>query len=184
MKRPWCWERLSAGREGDNRGWDSWMALLTQWTWVRVNSGSWWWTGRPGVLKSMGSQRVGHDWANGLNWTELPVPSFVVFFKIFVNYCCFIVLLYFRLYSKVNNSNMFIYPLFFGFLSYLGHHQALSRISCVMQYVLSSYLFYTWDFPGKNTGVGCHFLLQGIFSTQGSNLRLLPCRQMLYCLSH
>ena len=46
------------------------MATLTQWTWVRVNSGSWWWTGRPGMLQFMGSQRVGHDWANKLNWTE------------------------------------------------------------------------------------------------------------------
>ena len=54
--------------EGDNRGWDGWMASLTQWTWV--NSGSWWWTGRPGVLQSTGSQRVGHNWATQLN-TEL-----------------------------------------------------------------------------------------------------------------
>ena len=70
-KRPWCWERLKAGREGDDRGWDGWMASLTQWTWVWVNSGSLWWTGRPGMLWFMGSQRVGHDWAAELNWTEL-----------------------------------------------------------------------------------------------------------------
>ena len=70
LKRPWCWERLKAGGEGDNRRWDGWMALVTQWTWVWVNSGSWWWTGRPGVLQSMGLQRVGHDWATELNWTE------------------------------------------------------------------------------------------------------------------
>ena len=69
-KRPWCWERLKAGGEGDDRGWDGWMASPTQWTWVWVNSGSRWWTGRPGVLQSMGSQRVGHDWAIELNWTE------------------------------------------------------------------------------------------------------------------
>ena len=67
---PWCWERLRAGGEGDNRGWDGWMASPTQSTWVWVNSGSWWWTGRPGVLRSMGSQRVGHDWVTQLNWTE------------------------------------------------------------------------------------------------------------------
>ena len=73
-KRPWCWERLKA-EEGDNRGWDGWMASLTQWTPVWVNSGSWWWTGRPGVLQSMGSQRVGHDWATELNWTEPPDSS-------------------------------------------------------------------------------------------------------------
>ena len=59
-KRPWCWERLRVG-EGDKRGWDGWMASLTQWTWVWVNSGSWWWTGKPGMLQSMGSPRVGHD---------------------------------------------------------------------------------------------------------------------------
>ena len=69
-KRLWCWEGLGAGGEGDDRGWDGWMASLTQWTWVWVNSRSWWWTGRPGVLLFMGLQRVGHDWATELNWTE------------------------------------------------------------------------------------------------------------------
>ena len=69
-KRLWCWEGLGAGGEGDNRGWDGWMASLTWWTWVWVNSGSWWWTGRPGVLWFMGLQRVGHDWVTELNWTE------------------------------------------------------------------------------------------------------------------
>ena len=63
-------ERLKVGEEGDDRGWDSWMASLTQWTWVWVNSGSWLWTGKPGGLQSMGSQRVGHDWATELDWTD------------------------------------------------------------------------------------------------------------------
>ena len=67
LKRLWCWERLRVGGEGDDRGWAGWMASPTQWTWVWVNSRSWWWTGRPGMLQFMGSQRVGHDW---LNWTE------------------------------------------------------------------------------------------------------------------
>ena len=71
LKRLWCWEGLGAGGEGDDRGWDGWMASPTQWTWVWVNSGSWWWTGRPGVLQSMGSQRVVHDWATKLNWIEI-----------------------------------------------------------------------------------------------------------------
>ena len=71
FKRPLCWERLRAGGEGGNRGWDDWMASPTQWTWVWVDSRSCWWTGRPGVLQFMGSQRVGHDWATELNWTEL-----------------------------------------------------------------------------------------------------------------
>ena len=69
-KRLWCWEGLRAGGEGDDRGWDSWMASPTQWTWVWVNSRSWWWTGRPGVLQFTGLQRVRHNWATKLNWTE------------------------------------------------------------------------------------------------------------------
>ena len=68
LKRPWCWERLKAGGEGDDRGWDGWMASPTQWTWVWLNSGSWWWTGRSGVLWSMGLQRVRHNWATEPNW--------------------------------------------------------------------------------------------------------------------
>ena len=70
-KRPWCGERLKAGGEGDDRGWDGWMASPIQWTWIWVNSGSWWWTGRPVMLQSMGSQRIGHDCVTKLNWTEL-----------------------------------------------------------------------------------------------------------------
>ena len=66
-KRPSCWERLEAGGEGADRGWDGWMASPTWWTWVWVNSRSWWWTGRPGVLRLMGSHRVGHDWVTELN---------------------------------------------------------------------------------------------------------------------
>ena len=60
-KRPWSWERLKSGGEGDDRGWDGWMASLSRWTWVWESSGSWWWTGKPGVLQSMGLQRVRHD---------------------------------------------------------------------------------------------------------------------------
>ena len=63
-KRPWFWERLKVG-EGDDRGWDGWMVPPTWWTWVWVSSGSWWWTGRPGVLQSMRSQR---DTTEQLNW--------------------------------------------------------------------------------------------------------------------
>ena len=70
LKRPWCWERLKASGEGDDRGLDGWMAPPTQWTWVWVNSRSWWWTGRLGMLWSMGSQRVGHDSVTELNWTD------------------------------------------------------------------------------------------------------------------
>jgi len=70
LKRLWCWEKLKVGREGDDRNWDGWMASLTQWTWIWVNSGSWGWTGRPGMLQSTGLQRVRQDWVTELNWTE------------------------------------------------------------------------------------------------------------------
>ena len=70
-KRPWCWERLKAGGEGDDRGWDGWMESLTRWTWVWASSRNWWWTGKPGVLQSIGLQRVGHDWETELKWTEV-----------------------------------------------------------------------------------------------------------------
>ena len=68
-KRLWCWEGLGAGGEGDDRRWDGWMASRTRWTWVWVNSGRWWWTGRPGMLWFMGSQRVGHDWVTEMSST-------------------------------------------------------------------------------------------------------------------
>jgi len=76
---------LKAGGEGDNRGWDGWMASPTQWTWVWVNSGSWWQTGRPGVLRSMGLQKVRHDWATELNRTEEPTVKYRKLYLIFCN---------------------------------------------------------------------------------------------------
>ena len=93
-KKPCCWERLRAGGEGDGRGWDGWIASPTQWTWVWVDSGSWWWMGRPGVLPSVGSQRVGHNWETdlncfttittihcrphlSLNWSSVPMKHYV-----------------------------------------------------------------------------------------------------------
>ena len=69
LKRPWCWERQKAG-EGDDRGWDGWMASPTQWTWVWVKPRSWWWIGRPGFLQSMGLQRIGHNWTE-MNLTRM-----------------------------------------------------------------------------------------------------------------
>ena len=70
-------------RRGDDRGWDGWMASLTWWTWVWVNSGSWWWTGRPGVLWFMGSQRVGHNWATDLIWMYKRIYTFIKLHFIF-----------------------------------------------------------------------------------------------------
>ena len=67
LKRPWCWERVRAGEEGDDGGWDGWMASPTQWTWFCMESRSWWWTERPGMRWFMGLQRVRHDWETQLN---------------------------------------------------------------------------------------------------------------------
>ena len=70
-KRPQWWERLKAGEEGDDRGWDGWMVSLIQWKWVWASSRRWWRTGKPGMLQSTGSQRVRHDWAT----KQQPVPG-------------------------------------------------------------------------------------------------------------
>jgi len=80
LKRSWCWERFKAGGEGNDRGRDGWMASPTLWTWVWVSSRSWWWTGKPGVLQSMESQRVRYDWATELNWTDPPPIQVALFF--------------------------------------------------------------------------------------------------------
>ena len=88
-KRSWCWERLKAGGEGDDRGWDGWMASLIRWTWIWASSPCWWWTGRPNMLQSTGLQRVGHDWATELNsWKFVEIrfmtQSVVNFYKYIV----------------------------------------------------------------------------------------------------
>ena len=69
------WRREEKG----TMGWDGWMASLTRWTWVWISSGSWWWTGKPGVLQSMRSQRVGHDWVTEMNWTWKSQEYFSIF---------------------------------------------------------------------------------------------------------
>ena len=79
LEKIWCWQALGAGGEGDDRGWDGWMASPTRWTWVWVNSGSWWWTGRPGMLRFMGSQRVRNDWVTELNWLVVTQLIFLGF---------------------------------------------------------------------------------------------------------
>ena len=78
-KGPWCWERLKARGEGADRGWVGWMTSLTQWTWIWVNSRSWWWTGRSGMLQSMGLQRVGHNRVTELKFITLgPTPIYLM----------------------------------------------------------------------------------------------------------
>ena len=73
-KRPWCWERLKAGGEGDDRGLDGQKASLTQWTWIWASSWSWWWTGKPGILQSWGCKEL--DMTEWLNWTAHTIQQF------------------------------------------------------------------------------------------------------------
>ena len=115
--RPWCWEGLGVGGEGEDRGWDGWMASPTRWTWVWVNSGSWWWTRRPGVLQFMGSQRVGHDWATGLDWAERYGAS--PWWPLFL--CC--VFLYGHVCIVPNHLIKLLY--LFKSLHYLSHQPSL-----------------------------------------------------------
>ena len=84
---PLSWEGLGAGGEGDDRGWDGWVASPTRWTWVWVNSGSWWWTVKPGVLWFMGSQKVRHDWATELNQQILFCKGMCLFQVEFQYHC-------------------------------------------------------------------------------------------------
>ena len=83
-KTPWCWETLRAGGEVYDRGWDGWMASPTQWTWVWLDSGSWWWTGRPDVLWFMALQRVGHNWVTEQNWYRHLLSKW---YLCFLTYC-------------------------------------------------------------------------------------------------
>ena len=112
-KRPWSWERLKAGGEGDDRGWDGLMASLTWWTWVWASSRSWWWTGKPGVLPSIGSQRVRHDWVTELNWTMDSIYSpthhswgLVNIFKVSLIYIVFILVWFSRAILIKQNNNI------------------------------------------------------------------------------
>ena len=102
--------------EGDDRGWDGWMASLTWWTWVWVNSGSWWWTGRPGVLWFMGSQRVGHDWATDLIWWEKVTKTFL----------CIYIFLRFAIFSSWHISFFFFLTCLWWFRYFVCHHKQIT----------------------------------------------------------
>ena len=223
-KRPWCWERLKSGGEGNDRGWDGWMASLTQWTCVWVNSGNWWWTGRPCMLQSMGSQRVGQDWETELNWIPEICDQAVFFSGDAISLWGIPV---FQHLASLALSNTYVIdcddqkcsPQNFQGPSREpshSHWEALGTSHKIMicfssaTWVLvgnrqqsglmcagfdrqeqPSRLLCPLDFSGKNTGTGCHFLLQRIFWTQGSNPSLLYCRQSLYhcttreaCIGH
>ena len=227
-KRPWFWEWLKVGGEGDNRGWDGWMASPTQWTWVCVSSRSWWWTGKPGILQSMGLQRVGHDWAAELNWVfslenlgkNLSVPllalgscqqSLSVYLCVCLNFS-------FRMGIPVTGLGPTQYKVVYiwlhlqrPYIQIRSHSQVLGirtwthiwgihnsahyvSVLCLVAQSCPSLCHpmdcslpgfsVLGDSPGKNTGVGCHALLQGAFPTQGSNSSLPHWRQILYQLSH
>ena len=92
LKIPWFWERLRAGGEGDDRGWDGWMASSTQWTWVWINSGSWWWTGRPGMLRLWGfKERDTTGWLNELKIKQCNISSVILpsrIYKVLYNSHC------------------------------------------------------------------------------------------------
>ena len=108
LKISWCWQRLRARGEGDERGWDGWIASLTQWTWIWVDSRSWWLTGRPSVLWFMRSQKVGHNWAE-LNY------DFINISETFCHLCFTDILfvLYYCLYYKYYDySNIHSFPSF------------------------------------------------------------------------
>ena len=109
LKRPWCWERLKVGGEGDGRGWDGWMVSPTQWIWVWINSRSWWWTGRPSVLWSMGLQRVRHDWVTELNWL---IRTGVRWYLIVVLMCISLIITIFILNRNYSSTIYYKYCLF------------------------------------------------------------------------
>ena len=115
-KRPWCWKGLGAGGEGDDRGWDGWMASPTRWTWVWVNSRSWWWTGRPGMLWFMGSQRVGHDWATEL--TDCKIQNILMHLKCVHSHGDTMEIKYFILWLVPEHlsSESFIHSILYTFL--------------------------------------------------------------------
>ena len=93
-ERPWCWKRYKAEEEGDDRGWDGWMASPTRWIWIWVSSRSWWWTGKPGVLQSMGSQRVRHDWVTDIHIT--PTAYLLANYHIYIHISAFRLLKVFK----------------------------------------------------------------------------------------
>ena len=115
LERPCCWERLKVGGEVDDRGWDGWMASLTQWTWVRVKPRGWWWTGKPDVLRSMGSQRVGHDWKTELNCSVYLTENAQAYFWsiVIINKVCVLGTVVFKFFVLYSFSPFIFYELSF-----------------------------------------------------------------------
>ena len=145
LKRPWCWERLKADGDGNNRGWDGWMALPTQWTWVWVNSGSWWWTGKPDMLHFMGSQRVRYDWVTELNWQltfELLNFQLTVDMRVKITYPPVLKILY--LAFCIQGSNPQIHTTILCSSQYLLSKQICGRLDSVQTYVVQGSTVYTY----------------------------------------
>ena len=191
-KRPYCWEGLGAGREGDDRGWDGWMASPTWRTWVWVNSRSWWWTGRPDVLRFMGSQRVGHNWATELNWTELTdhgyftvLPSgllptrFSLILKSGILEAHFSVIFFYRQAIRAvkkakleKGSFLSTYSCIFGCRSLLLHE---GFSNCTKWGLLSSCSTWAFHFGGS---VSCRARAPGMWALQLWHMGLVAPRQV------
>ena len=134
-------EGLGTGEEGDNREWNGWMASPTRWTWVWVNSRSWWQTGMPGVLRFMGLQRVGHDWATELNW--MVTKSFTNIKPLNPHHTvteqiskCFLICT-----AAIQCLQTILH---------IGYYKIMPIIPCAVQYILVAYLFCIWWFVSVN----------------------------------
>ena len=144
LKRPWCWERLKAWGEGDDRGWDNWMASPIRWTWVWASSRNWWWTGKPGMLQSMESQTVRHNWVTELTscllWRNVclvlwPTFDWVIHFLVLSGMSCLYIL-------EVNSLSVISFAIIFSHFE--GCLFFLLIVSFVVQTLLSlirSHLF-------------------------------------------
>ena len=145
----WCWEWLRSGGEGDDRGWGGWMASPTQWTWVWANPGSWWWIGRSGMLWSMGSQKVRHNWVTELNWTDGLYEDYIslLLALLWLGHPPTLLLLYLVSFSwppKTNSSHCWLSHV-------LMFHFWLSRPVVMLANKLGR-----WAIPGKWAPDWCH----------------------------
>ena len=151
------------------------MASPTWWTWVWVSSRSWWWMGKPGVLQSAGLQRVRHDWETELNWThKYGIPRWKKLTARWPDWTHDIYCHSSKNWPQRNGSKQTL-----ELSNACMHAKSLQSWPTLVDPMSNSLpgFFCPWDSPGKNSAVGCCFLLQGIFPTQGSNLSLL-------CLLH
>ena len=175
-KRRWCWERLKAGREGDDTGWDGRMTSWTWSTWVWAGSGSWWWAGKPGMLQSMGWQRVRHAWETELNWTELNLSWFIdLTFQGPLQYWS---LQHLTLLSPPDTSTTgrhFCFGSASSFLLELFLHsfpvaywESTDLGSSYFGVIHFAFSYHSWDSQGKNAKEVCDSLLQWTTFCQNS----------------